>query len=292
MSGTPVVEDLPQVVTPAALRGNKGRKSPSLIAGLTIVGLFVLVALVSLVWTPEGPLVINLSHVFAAPSGAHLLGTDRYGRDELSRLMAGASVSLYVGFFSVLIGSVVGIPAGLWAASMGGVRGEALLRVADIIYAFPALLLAIVLAAAEGASKNTATLAIGIAFIPVFVRVTRSMALGVLESEFVTAARAYGRSRTQILIRHVVPNIATTVVAQMSLLFSVALLAEAGLDYLGLATKLPTASWGTMLSDAQNSLSNDAMLSVYPSICIFVAVLGFALLSEGISDYRDSRIGR
>jgi peptide/nickel transport system permease protein len=265
---------------------------PSLLIGGTIVGAVVVVAAVSLFWTPDNPLAVDPTHAFAGPGAAHLLGTDEIGRDVFSRLMAGSRVALYVGALSVVIATVVGVPAGLLAALRGGAVGQVVLRLADILYGFPALLAAIVLAAALGSSKTTVTLAIGIAYIPVFIRVTRSNALGVLGSEFVLAARAYGRRPGAILRRHVVPNIATTMIAQMSLLFSLAILAEAALDYLGLGTTAPAASWGTMLADGQNHLGNDALLTVWPSLALFVTVLGFSLLGEGLGELRDARSRR
>lgn len=264
-------------------------RNPSLVIGGAIVATVVLVALVSLVWTPDNPLAVDPAVRLAGPSGAHLLGTDEYGRDVLSRLMAGSQVTLYVGTLSVLIAVGVGVPAGLLAAQRGGVVGQLVLRLADIVYGFPALLAAIVLAAALGASKSTVTLAVGIAYIPVLVRVTRSNALVVLGSDYVLAARAYGRRPLAILRRHVLPGIATTLIAQMSLLFSLAVLAEAALDYLGLGTTAPTPSWGTMLQDGQNYLGSDVLLTVWPSVAIFLCVLGFSLLGEGVADRRHDR---
>lgn len=265
---------------------------PSFLIGGSIVAAVVVVAVVSVFWTPFDPLGVDPSHAFAGPGGVHLLGTDEYGRDVFSRLMAGSRVALYVGALSVAIAAVVGVPAGLLAAERGGAVGQVVLRLADVLYGFPALLAAIVLAAALGASKTTVTLAVGIAYIPVFIRVTRSNALGVLSSDYVLAARAYGRRPGAILRRHVVPNIATTMIAQMSLLFSLAVLAEAALDYLGLGTTAPAASWGTMLADGQNHLGNDALLTVWPSVALFVSVLGFSLLGEGLGELRDARSRR
>jgi peptide/nickel transport system permease protein len=267
-------------------------RNPSTVIGGTLVGLVVLTALVSLVWTPYPPLAVDPSHTLARPSWAHLFGTDEYGRDVLSRVMAGSRISLYAGVVSVLVATAVGVPAGLLAAERGGAPAQLVLRLSDILYAFPALLAAITLSAALGASTTTAMFAIGIAFIPVFVRVTRSNALVVLGSDYVLAARAYGRRPLAILRRHVLPNIATTLIAQMSLLFSLAILAEAGLDYLGLGTTPPTASWGNMIETGQTYLSQDPLLSVWPGIAIFVAVLGFTLLGEGIAELRNARLGR
>jgi len=267
-------------------------RNPNSLIGGVIVVLVVASALVSLVWTPYSPLAVDPAHALGGPSLRHLLGTDEYGRDVFSRLMASSQIALFVGALSVLIATVIGIPAGLLAAQRGGATGQVVLRLADILYGFPALLAAIVLAAAFGASKSTVVLAIGISYIPVFIRVTRSNALVVLNSEYVLAARAYGRRPLAILRRHVVPNIATTIIAQMSLLFSLAVLAEAALDFLGLGTAAPAASWGTMLQSSQDYLGNDPLLTVWPSLAIVVCVLGFSLLGDGIGELRDARSRR
>ncbi len=263
--------------------------NPSALIGSIIVVLVVASALVSLVWTPYSPLAVDPSHALSGPSLRHLLGTDEYGRDVFSRLMASSQVALFVGVLSVLIATAVGIPAGLLAAERRGATGQVVLRLADILYGFPALLAAVVLAAAFGASKSTVVLAIGISYIPVFVRVTRSNALVVLNSEYVLAARAYGRRPLAIMRRHVIPNIMTTIIAQMSLLFSLAVLAETALDFLGLGTAPPAASWGTMLQSSQNYLGNDPLLTVWPSVAIVLCVLGFSLFGDGISELRDVR---
>jgi peptide/nickel transport system permease protein len=260
---------------------------PSLIIGGTIVALIVLAALVSLVWTPYSPLAVNPQHAMLGPSASHLLGTDEYGRDVFSRLMAGSRITIYAGVVSVCIAALVGIPAGLLAAERGGIIGEVVLRISDLIYGFPALLAAITLAAAFGASTTVAMIAIGIAYIPVFARVARGSALTVLSSNYVLAARAYVRRPLAIVRRHVLPNIAPMLIVQASLLFSLAILAEAALDYLGLGTPPPTASWGQMIDDAQKYLYESPWLAVWPGIAIFLAVLGFNLLGDGLGEVLD-----
>jgi peptide/nickel transport system permease protein len=267
-------------------------RNASLVVGGTIAAAVVLAALVSLVWTPDNPLAVDPALRLAGPSATHLLGTDEYGRDVLSRLMAGSQVTMYVGTLTVLIAVGIGLPAGLVAAQRGGIVGQVVLRLADLVYGFPALLTAIVLAAAIGASTSTVALALGIAYVPVITRVTRSTALVVLGSDYVLAARAYGRRPLAILRRHVLPGIATTLVAQMSLLFSLAVLAEAALDYLGLGTTAPTPSWGAMLQDGQSYLGSDVLLTVWPSLAIFLCVLGFSLLADGVADRRHDAVTR
>jgi peptide/nickel transport system permease protein len=265
-------------------------RNPSALIGTVVVGTIIAVALVSLVWTPYGPVTLS-PHTLAGPSLAHLLGTDEYGRDVLSRLMAGARVSLYSGVFAVIVASLIGIPSGLAAAELGGLPSEGIMRAADLLFAFPALLAAVTLSAALGSSTTTAMLAIGIASVPYFARVTRSAALGVLTSEYVLAARAYGRGRLAIIRKHVLPNIAPIVLVQSSLLFSVAILAGAALSYLGLGTPPPSSAWGLMLEDAQhNFLATDPLLSLWPTLAIAITILGFNLLGNGMRDVLDPRL--
>jgi peptide/nickel transport system permease protein len=268
------------------------RRSPSALAGGTLVLLLVLVALVSLGWTPYDPLGIDPRAALQAPTAAHWLGTDRYGRDVLSRLMAGSQVTVYAGLVSVAIAAGVGIPAGLVAAQRRGVVGELIMRVSDVVYGFPALLAAVTLTAALGASTTTAMIAIGVAYIPVFARVSRASALTVLTSGFVLAARAYGRRPLAVLRRHVLPNIAPVLIVQASMLYAVAILAETGLDFLGLGTPPPAPSWGQMIGDAQDYLTKDPLLSVWPSIVIVLAVFGFTLLGDGLREVLDPGMRR
>lgn len=261
--------------------------SPSALAGSLVVGGVVLVALVSFAWTPHDPLAQSLGDALRGPSLGHLLGTDEYGRDELSRLMAGARISLFAGILAVLVASLVGIPAGLVAAARGGAVDELLMRAADVLFAFPALLAAIVLVTALGPSTATAMLAIGIASVPHFARVTRSAALPVLRSEYVAAARTYGRTGPAVVRRHVLPNVLPVLVVQTTLLFSVAIVAEASLSYLGLGTAPPAPSWGLMLKDGQSFLAGDPALVLWPTLAIALTVLGLHLLGEGLRDVLD-----
>jgi peptide/nickel transport system permease protein len=262
---------------------------PSAVVGGAIVLAVCLLALVAVVWTPYHALAPG-SETLAPMSWHHPFGTDEYGRDVLSRLMAGAKLVLFSGAVAVAIALVAGVPIGLAAAARGGIVDDLLMRVVDLVYTFPALLAAVVLAAALGASETTAMAAIGIASIPVFARVTRAGAMGVMESEFVLAARAYRRSTVAILWRHVLPNIRALLIVQASLLFSIAILAEAGLSYLGLGASAPTPSWGLMVQDAQQYLNGDPLLVFWPGIFIALAVLGFNLLGDGLRDILDPRL--
>jgi peptide/nickel transport system permease protein len=268
------------------------RTSGSLIAGGVLVGLVVLAALVSWLWTPYDPTVVRPQDSLAGISSHHLLGADQFGRDILSQLMVGAQTTLLVGVVAIAIAALIGVPIGVLAAQRGGAVDEAAMRASDIIYAFPAVLIAIMLAAAYGGSTITAMVAIGIAYIPVFARLTRGSALVVLRSDFVLAARAAGRRPPAILLRHVLPNIAAVLIVQATILFAVAILAEAALSYLGLGTPAPTPSWGRMLNDSKGYFGHDTQLALWPGLAIAIAVLGFSLLGDGLRDILDPRLRR
>jgi peptide/nickel transport system permease protein len=268
------------------------RRDASLLAGAALVLVVVVAALVSYVWTPFDPTVVRPQDALAGSSSQHLLGADQYGRDVLSELMTGAQTTLLVGVVAIGIAALVGVPLGAVAAQRGGPVDEVAMRVADVVYAFPAVLLAIMLAAAYGGSTLTATVAIGIAYVPVFARLTRASALSVLRSDYVLAARAYGRRPLAILWRHVLPNIASILIVQATVLFAVAILAEAALSYLGLGAPPPSPSWGQMLSNSQTYLGSDSELALWPGLAIALAVLGFSLLGDGLRDALDPRLRR
>jgi peptide/nickel transport system permease protein len=268
------------------------RTNGSLIVGGALVGLVVLAALISYVWTPYDPTVIRPDDSLAGSSWQHLLGADNFGHDTLSQLMVGARTTLLVGVVAIGIAAVLGVPIGAVAAQRGGAVDEIAMRGADIVYAFPAVLIAIMLAAVYGGSTVTAMVAIGIAYIPVFARLTRGSALQVLRSDYVLAARACGRRPREILTHHVLPNIASMLIVQATVLFAVAILAEAALSYLGLGTSPPTPTWGNMLADSQTYLAEDAWLAVWPGLAIALAVLGFSLLGDGLRDVLDPRLRR
>lgn len=265
-------------------------KRAGLYAGLAIVGALVLVALVATVWTPYDPGRVVPGARLQGPSAAHWLGTDHMGRDLLSQLMVGARVCCVVGLVAVGIAALVGVPLGILAAQRSGWVGELVMRVTDVLYAFPALLLAILLAAAFKASIWTAMIAIGIATIPAFARVARGAALSVLASDYVTAARAAGTTQLGIARRHILPNVAPVVGVQASVSFGIAILAEAGLSYLGQGANATSPTWGRMLYDAKDFLWTHPELAVWPGVAIALAVLGFNLLGDGLRDVLDPRL--
>ena len=258
--------------------------------GLIIVGATVLAALVSVVWTPYDPLLATPAERLAGSSAEHLLGTDRFGRDVLSRLLVGAQITLFVGIIAVTISAVIGVPLGIAAGMRQGKFFDSLvMRSADLLLAFPALLLAIIAGAVWGPSTLTAMIAIGVAGIPSFARVSRSGTLQVMSQDFIAAARVSKVSEFQIAYRHVFPNISGLVIVQSSVYFALAILAEAALSYLGLGTSPPAASWGRMLQDAQSLLAVNPTLTLWPGLAIALTVLGFNLLGDGLRDILDPR---
>jgi peptide/nickel transport system permease protein len=261
-----------------------------LAVGTAIVVIVVVAALVSLFWTPYDPVKAFPTERLQGSSALHLMGTDKFGRDVFSGILYGARITLMVGLISVGIAVIVGTPLGILAGMRGGATEEITMRGADILLAFPALLLAIMFGAVFGASTTTAMVAIGIGSIPGFARVARSGTLQVMSTEYVLAARASSQSAFRIARRHVLPNIAGMVVVQCSVTFALAVLAEAALSFLGLGTPPPVPSWGRMLQESQPFLGTFPMLVVWPGAAIAVAVLGFNLLGDGLRDRFDPKL--
>ena len=260
------------------------------IIGLIIVCLTVLAALISLLWTPYDPLMAIAADRLQGSSAEHLLGTDRFGRDVFSRLMVGAQITLFVGLVAVSISALIGVPLGIAAGMRRGKFLDSLvMRTADLLLAFPALLLAIIAGAVWGPSTLTAMIAIGIAGIPSFARVARSGTLQVMSQDFIAAARVSKVSELTIATRHVFPNITGLVIVQASVYFALAILAEAALSFLGLGTAPPAASWGRMLQDAQSLLAVQPSLTLWPGLAIALTVLGFNLLGDALRDVLDPR---
>jgi peptide/nickel transport system permease protein len=276
---------------PASLIG-RARRHPSFLLGGILVAMLALVAGVSLVWTPYAPADIDIPNKLAGPGAAHWLGTDSLGRDIVSQLMVGAQNSIAVGVIAVGIGVVVGVGLGLLASARRGWVEEALMRLSDFTFAFPALLSAILLAAIYGPGLVTSIVAIGIFNVPVFARLTRASANAVWAREYVLAARACGKGAWSITFEHVLPNIAAVLIVQATTQFAIAILAEAALSYLGLGTQPPQPSWGRMLSEAQTLLFQAPHLALYPGVAIALSVLGLNLMGDGLRDLLDPRLAR
>ncbi|HZP99186.1 MAG TPA: ABC transporter permease [Reyranella sp.] len=258
--------------------------------GSVLLILFVGTALVSLVWTPYPVDDLQMRLKLQPSTAAHWLGTDHLGRDVLSRIMVGAQTSITVGLIAVVLGMSAGVTLGAWAAARGGWVDEALSRTSDLIFAFPAVLIAILITSVLGASAQNAILAIAIFNVPVFARVTRGAGLAMWGRDFVRSAIAMGRGPLGITLRHVLPNIMSVLIVQATIQFAVAILAEAGLSYLGLGAQPPTPSWGGMLRDAQTYIFQAPELAVWPGLAIALAVLGLNMLGDGLRDLLDPRL--
>jgi peptide/nickel transport system permease protein len=266
-------------------------RRPSLLLGLALTGLVCLAALLSFVWTPHPPDAIRIAARLRPPGVEYWLGTDQFGRDILSMIMVGARNSVAVGVVAVGLGMALGVPLGLLAAARGGLADEVLSRVADLVFAFPSILSAFLIAALMGPGAVNAILAIGIFNIAVFARVARGAARQVWRRDYVRAALALGRGPGSATLVHVLPNIAGVLAVQATIAFAVAILVEAALSYLGLGIQPPAPSWGKMLHEAQTFMLLRPTLAVFPGLAIAIAVLGLNLLGDGLRDLLDPRSG-
>lgn len=260
-----------------------------LVTGAAITCLFVGIALLALVWTPESPSRLRILQKLQAPLSAGLLGTDHLGRDVLSMLMAGAFNSLSISTLSVAVGLTLGTALGVAAAARRGLFESIVMRICDAMFAFPPILSAIMVGALLGPGALTAILAIGTFMVPVFARVTRGAALQIWARDYVLAARMAGRGNLSITAVHVIPNIASHIIIQAAIQLALAILTEAGLSFLGLGVPPPTPSWGRMLADSQTYLQIAPWLALAPGLAIAFAVLGLNLLGDGLRDLLDPR---
>ena len=254
----------------------------SLRAGALITGLFVAVAAIAQFWTPYDPRILSIVDKLRPPNAQHWFGTDQLGRDVLSMIMLGGKTSVGVALLSVIIGVCVGVPLGLLSAARPGATDEIVMRGNDVIFAFPALLLAILITAVFGPGAINAIIAIGIFNIPVFARVTRAGALQQWTRDYTLAARVAGKDRLRISFEHILPNLLGLLVVQGTIQFSLGVIAEAGLSYVGLSAQPPTLSWGRMLNEAQTLTALAPYLALFPGFAVLLFVLGLNLLGEGL----------
>ena len=265
--------------------------SRNLIIGTCLSSLFVLAALLSFVWTPFDHAAMSIPDKFQRPNAVHWFGTDHFGRDIFSMVMVGARTSIAVALVAVGIGISLGVPLGLAAAARkGSWTDELIMRGNDLVFAFPSLVIAILITAVFGAGAINAIIAIGIFNIPVFARITRGAALSLWEREFILAARVAGKSAARISFEHILPNVMNLLIVQGTIQFSLGILAEAGLSYIGLGAQPPTPSWGRMLADAQTLVSIAPHIALIPGIAIILTVLGLNLMGDGLRDYLDPRL--
>ena len=263
---------------------------PSLAVGMVATALFALLALTSLIWTPYPIDDIDIGRRFVGVTAAHWLGTDNLGRDMASLLMAGTLTSFIVAAVAVAIGIGVGVPLGLAAAAWGGPVEWLVLRLSDFIFAFPAVVVAILITALIGPGAINAIIAIGIFNIPVFARVARGGALSIATLDFVAAGRLAGLGNGLIAYRHLLPNIMSLIIVQGTIQMSLGILAEAGLSYIGLGTQPPETSLGLMLNDAQGVFLIHPWLTLAPGIAIVLIVIGLNLAGDGLRDAVDPRL--
>ena len=278
-----------EATTPKVLTEPRRTVPLNLAVGVVLVGVVVISALVSFVWLPHDPNAMDFAAQLSGPSAAHPLGTDQLGRDLLSRVLVGSRGALSVGFIAVGIALTLGCLVGAVAGFVGGLFDDVLMRLIDVLYAFPPILLALLFAAIYTPGTLTAMSAIGIATAPVFARLLRASVLELKNRDFVEAGRALGATQGRLLLRHVLPNALSPIIVQASLSLAVAVLAEAALSFLGLGTPPRTPSWGNMLREAQGFLALSPYPVLVPGFAIIVTVLGWSLLGDGLRDLRDPR---
>ncbi len=262
------------------------------LAGGVFIALLIVLALGAPVVAPYDPLAMDGEAILAAPGAAHWLGTDRFGRDILSRILHGARLSLWVGIVSVSLSLVVGTTIGLVAGYFGRWVDSALSRGIDTLLAFPDILLALAIMAVLGASTTNVMIAIGIVYIPIFARIARGATLQIKSSTYIEAARALGIRHRRILARHILPNIASPLIVQTTLSLAFAILAEAALSFLGLGVEPDAPSWGVMLAEGKDWMELAWWVAVFPGIALTLAVLSFNLLGDGLRDALDPQAGR
>ncbi|MEP7208880.1 MAG: ABC transporter permease [Casimicrobiaceae bacterium] len=280
---------LPREESPGAraLRRLVHRKGA--IVGLGVIVFFVLIAIFAPWVSPQDPLATSWGAIRKAPSAAHWFGTDEIGRDVLARVIWGARASLLAGMVSVLISLSLGVPIGLLAGYAGRWPDMLISRITDAMLASPFLILAIALAAFLGPSLTNAMIAIGISATPIFIRLTRAQVMAVKVEDYIEAARALGNSHLRIALRHILPNVVPPLIVQATLALAAAVIAEASLSFLGLGQQPPAPSWGSMLNTAKNYIDNAPWMAVWPGLSIFLLVLSFNLLGDGLRDALDPR---
>jgi peptide/nickel transport system permease protein len=287
----PEVARVPRTETPLGIFLRRFRKNRLAIVGAVIIGTMIILAVFADFIAPYDPLAQDYAYVLESESAAHLMGTDDLGRDVLSRIIYGARISLQASIYAVGVAFLIGVPIGLLSGYYRGVWDEwVVMRIVDALQAFPFLILALALAATFGAGFGNAMLAIGIGFSPAFIRIVRAQVMSVANQEYVQAARAVGMHDLRILLRHVLPNSMAPLLVQTTLAMAAAILAEAALSFLGLGVQPPTASWGQMLAIAQGYISLAPWLAYWPGLAIFLAVLGFNLMGDGIREALDPKM--
>jgi peptide/nickel transport system permease protein len=278
-----------EIESPARRAFRRLLKRKGAVAGLVVITAFVLLALFAPLVIPYDPVATSWSAVRKAPSAAHWFGTDDLGRDILARVIYGARASLVAGAISVVIALSIGVPLGLLSGYRGGFIDALISRITDAMLACPFLILAIALAAFLGPSLGNAMIAIGISATPIFIRLTRGQVMSVKVEDYIEAARAIGNPRWRIALFHILPNIMPALLVQATLAIAAAIIAEAALSFLGLGQQPPAPSWGSMLNSAQRFLTSAPWMAIWPGLAIFLVVLSFNLVGDGLRDALDPR---
>ncbi len=290
-SGRPVAQPV-RARGQAAMVFGELRRNRGAMAGLVVLALLVLMALLAPVIVPYDPIEVEARLRFIEPSQGHWMGTDKYGRDILSRVIAGARISLVIGFISVGIGTLAGVPLGLIAGWAGGWANAVIMRFTDAMLALPGLLLALSIVAALGPSLTNAMIAVGIGMVPTYVRLVQSSVLSARENVYVGAAQVTGCSPLRIIARHILPNVAAPVIVVSTLGMGTSILSASGLSFLGLGAQPPTPEWGATVADGRNFLTSAWWVSTFPSLAIMVTVLAINLFGDGLRDALDPRLRR
>lgn len=278
------------------MRGNVARawlrlrRNRAAVVGLAVVVVLIFMAIFAPFLAPYNPYLVQLDDRLQPPGGAHLLGTDELGRDVLSRLIYGARVALWVGIVTVVLAGLIGITGGLVAGYLGGSWDAIIMRLVDVFLAFPVIILAIAIVAVRGPGLTNVLVALALVYWTSYARVARGTVLLLREEEYTWAARTLGASSSRIMLRHLLPNAVAPLVVLASLGMGNAILAEAALSFLGLGIQPPEASWGSMLNSGMQFLRESSYLSTFPGLAIFVTVLGFNLLGDGLRDALDPRM--
>ena len=260
--------------------------------GMIVLSLVIVMAVLGPLVTTYDPNGMDFNARFASPSINHLMGTDDFGRDIFTRIVYGAQVSLKVGIIAVIVATVIGTSFGVVAGYSNRILDEVIMRAMDVLYAFPAILLAIAVMAALGKGENNAMIAIGIVYVPIFARIARGAVLGVRNEEYIMAARAMGGGHIRIVFIHILPNVLSPIIVEITLSLAFAILAEAALSFFGLGKPPPDPSWGRMLAEGREFYRQSTWMSVFPGLAIFLTVMGFNFIGDGLRDALDPRLRR
>lgn len=260
--------------------------------GALVLFIVVIMGVFGSLIVPYDPNGMDFADRFASPSFEHWMGTDDFGRDIFSRIIIGAGVSLQVGFVAVSVATIAGTSLGLIAGYSNRILDEVIMRAMDVLYAFPAILLAIAILAALGKGIGNAMIAIGLVYIPIFARISRGAVLGIRNEEFIIAAQAMGAGKIRIMLTHILPNVLSPIIVEITLSLAFAILAEAALSFFGLGTQPPDPSWGRMLSEGRDFFRQSGWMGVFPGVAIFFTVMGFNFLGDGLRDALDPKLRR